>query len=197
MAKSSEKLSARERILQTAQAAFSIQGYARTTTQTIAEQADVAEVTLFRHFGNKFGLFTAVVEQITGAVAFDAIANELVNDPRTDLVIIGQHILTYFTEQRETIAMLLLESSHFPEMQDALAQKPREAVMFLTTYFADQINAGNLKPHEPLLLAQSFVSLLFGYALALAPMQATLPAPRSNQAVIEQFVQILLDGIST
>ena len=43
----------RQHILEKATHLFQTQGYARTTTQEIAKQADIAEVTLFRHFGNK------------------------------------------------------------------------------------------------------------------------------------------------
>ncbi|MCA9890374.1 MAG: helix-turn-helix transcriptional regulator, partial [Anaerolineae bacterium] len=44
------KKTARQRILETAKHSFQTYGYARTTTQAIAEQAAVAEVTIFRHF---------------------------------------------------------------------------------------------------------------------------------------------------
>lgn len=40
---------------------FAERGYAGTTTQEIARRADVSETLLFRHFGDKAGLYDAVV----------------------------------------------------------------------------------------------------------------------------------------
>ena len=45
----------RDRLIQAALSLFVSQGIAETTTKEIAEQAEVNEVTLFRHFGNKYG----------------------------------------------------------------------------------------------------------------------------------------------
>ena len=56
---SSPKKKARQRILEAAAESFQSLGYARTTTQAIAAKASVAEVTLFRHFGDKQTLFLA------------------------------------------------------------------------------------------------------------------------------------------
>ena len=47
----------RQRILEAAAESFQSLGYARTTTQALAKKAGVAEVTLFRHFGDKQKLF--------------------------------------------------------------------------------------------------------------------------------------------
>jgi AcrR family transcriptional regulator len=54
--------STRDRLIQSALALFTAQGVGNTTTRSIAERAEVNEVTLFRHFGNKHGLLLAVLE---------------------------------------------------------------------------------------------------------------------------------------
>jgi AcrR family transcriptional regulator len=43
----------RARMLAAARAIFAERGYAGASTKEIAQRADVAEVLLFRHFGNK------------------------------------------------------------------------------------------------------------------------------------------------
>jgi AcrR family transcriptional regulator len=49
------------RILEAARTVFSARGYEGTTTRDIAEQADVSETLLFRHFSSKMALFDQVV----------------------------------------------------------------------------------------------------------------------------------------
>jgi AcrR family transcriptional regulator len=54
--------STRQRLVNAALELFTSQGFTETTTRQIAELAQVNEVTLFRHFGNKQGLLLAVIE---------------------------------------------------------------------------------------------------------------------------------------
>ena len=58
-------LSSRERLLRAAQVLFLSQGISHTTTRQIAQLAGVNEVTLFRNFGNKYGLLLAVIQATT------------------------------------------------------------------------------------------------------------------------------------
>jgi AcrR family transcriptional regulator len=53
----------REKILQSAQKLFSKNGYDGTTTRELAEQAGIAEGTLFRHFANKKAILVEVATQ--------------------------------------------------------------------------------------------------------------------------------------
>lgn len=52
---------ARKLLLESARNLFSEQGYRRTTTRQIANEANVSEPLLFRHFGSKAGLFDAAM----------------------------------------------------------------------------------------------------------------------------------------
>lgn len=54
-------LSTRERILESALDLFSENGFHATTTRKIAQEADVNEVTLFRHFSSKMDLFQEIL----------------------------------------------------------------------------------------------------------------------------------------
>ncbi|MEM5594617.1 TetR/AcrR family transcriptional regulator [Niallia circulans] len=52
-----------ERIIQAFIELFRDYGYKGTTTRAIAEKAGVNEVTIFRHFGNKRGLWKQLFNQ--------------------------------------------------------------------------------------------------------------------------------------
>lgn len=188
--------SARQRILEAAASSFQTQGYARSTTQAIAAAAGVAEITLFRHFGDKQTLFQAIVQQIGGGPGVAQIEAQLTNDPAADLPLITRHILTFFFAQQDAIRMLMFESSHFPEMRAALAQNPGEMMAFLERYLRRQVENGRLPPHNPTPLCQAFLSMLFGYAIAVEPVQDLLPAAVETEEMIAEFVQIFLARIS-
>jgi AcrR family transcriptional regulator len=186
------KKNARQRILEAAAASFQSLGYARTTTQAIANQAGVAEVTLFRHFGDKQKLFLAVAQKIGGGPGLDQLEAQLTYDLEKDLLLISQHILTFFLVQQDAIRMLMFETIHFPEMREALAQNPLGAMQLLEQYFHKQIEAGQLQQIYPPTTAQAFISMLFGYAIGLEPIQALMPTKISLEEMSAEFVRIFM-----
>ncbi|MDB6075409.1 MAG: transcriptional regulator, TetR family [Verrucomicrobiaceae bacterium] len=64
--------STRDRILKAALLAFARDGIQGATTRTIAQEAGVNEVTLFRHFQNKEGLLAAVMVHVVQSRHQDA-----------------------------------------------------------------------------------------------------------------------------
>ena len=55
-------LAKRQAILQTAGRSFFDVGFAATSIEQVAAEAGVSKVTVYNHFGDKRGLFTAAVE---------------------------------------------------------------------------------------------------------------------------------------
>jgi AcrR family transcriptional regulator len=88
--------STHDRLIQAALSLFLQQGITETTTREIADQAEVNEVTLFRHFKSKHGLLVALLEANHGSTV-GAIA------PPTGLSF-AQAIHTYGMAQLEHLA---------------------------------------------------------------------------------------------
>ena len=186
------KKKARQRILEAAAEYFRTLGYARTTTQVIATKAGVAEVTLFRHFGDKQKLFQAVAPKIGGGVNFEMLEAQLTDDLEADLLLIIEHALRFFIAQQDAIRMLMFESIHFPEMKAALVQNPRGMIELLDRYFQKQIDTGNLQAVDPQVTAQTFMSMIFGYAIGVHPVKDLLPADIPVEEMTNEFVRIFL-----
>jgi AcrR family transcriptional regulator len=67
------QISTRERLLAAALAVFAEKGYRAATTREIAARAGVAELTLFRHFSSKQGLFDVLLERAQPARALEGL----------------------------------------------------------------------------------------------------------------------------
>jgi AcrR family transcriptional regulator len=155
----------RQRILEAAALVFAEKGYARATTRVLAAAADVNEVTLFRHFGNKQSLFAAVIEQFGGPVVSRAMEAELTGDYRQDLVAVGTHLLRLLMERKDAMRLMLCEATHFPEVQAVMVQNPRRIRRILADYLQQQIERGQVRPLHPEVMAQAFAGMLFSYAI--------------------------------
>ena len=188
------KKQTREHILEKASHLFQTQGYARTTTQEIATQAGVAEVTLFRHFGSKKKLFQTVAHQLSGSVMMARVESQLSGDYHADLLLIGQRVLPGLIAQSETIRLLMFESSHFPEVQETVTQNPRELRQMLSAYFQRQMEAGKVQNLNPEVMAHAFFSMLFGYAIGQGTLTEPLSPEISLNEIVEQFIHIFVNG---
>ncbi len=183
---------ARQRILEAAAESFRTLGYARTTTKLIATNAGVAEVTLFRHFGDKQKLFQAVAPQIGGGVNFELLETQLTDDLEADLRFISENALRFFIDQQDAIRMLMFESIHFPEMKEALVQNPRGMSKLLESYFQKQVDAGKMQAIDPQVTAQAFISMLFGYAIGVHPVKDLLSDVIPIERMTDEFLRIFL-----
>jgi AcrR family transcriptional regulator len=66
----------RQEILRAALRLFATRGYAGTSTQVIVKTAQVAKPVLYYHFGNKAGLFQAVIDEIDNRLLGLILASE-------------------------------------------------------------------------------------------------------------------------
>jgi AcrR family transcriptional regulator len=184
----------RQRILHAAAQVFAEQGYARATTRALADAAGVNEVTLFRHFGSKQGLFSAIVEAYAGPALKTAMAARLTGDYRQDLLTMGAHVLRALLERREAMRLMLCEAEHFPEVRQVLAQNPRQLRQMLAGYLRQQMARGHVRPLHAEAAAQAFWGMLFAYTISLWLVDEPLQPELDVEELVAQFVDIFVDG---
>jgi AcrR family transcriptional regulator len=166
---SSQPSSARQRLMQVALELFITQGITSTTTRQIAELAEVNEVTLFRQFGNKYGLVLALLEES----AFQKLAESLVKDSHLDGD--GKQIIRDYASSAllsleqvpELMRSLIGEASQYPvENRQALGEGITEINQQLANYLANAAIQGFLTTNLlPTKLAALLNSIIFGYAI--------------------------------
>ncbi|NBD31436.1 MAG: TetR family transcriptional regulator [Cyanobacteria bacterium] len=109
----------REAILKAATDLFLEQGYDRTSLEQIIERAGGSRRTIYQHFGNKEGLFVAVVEAILEHLLERlSMLNWQQNPPEEALVEAGTAFVKALTapETLATFRMLLTEITRFPHL---------------------------------------------------------------------------------
>lgn len=162
-------LSTREKLLRAALELFTAQGISGTTTRQIAELAAVNEVTLFRHFGHKYGLLQAMIESAVlpnqmGA-GLRAAIGALDAQPEFSTALQG-----YATAWLETLAAapelvrsIIGEAGQFPpENRRVLGQGLAVIHQDLARQLQTLPNPTSLEPEA---LAGLLLSVLLGYAV--------------------------------
>ncbi|MEM1281161.1 MAG: TetR/AcrR family transcriptional regulator [Cyanobacteria bacterium P01_H01_bin.152] len=130
--------SSREKIIQSALTLFLSQGVSQTTTRQIADLAGVNEVTLFRNFGNKYGLLQAVIQS---APTFRTLGEALMEqtlmsgDRHQALKTYASECLAALEQAPAFVRSLIGESDQFPaDNRQALGQRLEEASRYVAQY---------------------------------------------------------------
>jgi AcrR family transcriptional regulator len=162
--------STRTRLIRAALELFISQGITETTTKAVAERANVNEVTLFRHFGNKHGLLLAVLAETD---VLTQLGRQLVEQAPADATWAealregAQFRLQMLDRAPALVRSLVGEAGQFSlEIRQALGEGLATANRYVAQYFAAVIErTGCRETLPPEVLAYLFESLLLGYFL--------------------------------
>lgn len=163
---SGKSRSKREQIVQAAIKVFLENGYAGTSMNRVAAEADVIKATIYSHFKDKEELFAAIIEEVT----FKRIAADTAEFEKHVLSLEPQEFVQFLTqkfkvlsgskEYRALLRVVIGESERFPELANLYVKTVILKGMELSSgYFAKQTE---LKLNNPLATAHvcvgSFVS---------------------------------------
>ncbi|HEY3361282.1 MAG TPA: helix-turn-helix domain-containing protein [Methanosarcina sp.] len=193
-----------QRILDAALRVFASEGYTGATTRKIAEEANVAEVTLFRKFKSKENLLKEVL--INNRPFFSS-PEDLYNlfqqeedvDLETELRILGKNIAKAMKDKKKDskrrmfMCMLFDEGRRRPEVSEALSSFIQMNIEPLSDYFELQIQNGKMRNISPRSAAISFVSF-FVYTTFLREVFGD-SFLGDNDEEIERFIDIFSKGI--
>jgi TetR/AcrR family transcriptional regulator len=155
----------RARILAVARGEFAEHGFTDARLQDIAERAGLTHPTLLYHFGSKEGLYAAVIEdavhdwakttqrvRATGLQGFDQVEA---------LVAAG---LEFFAEHLDFVFIVRREAIEGAErLERAIVAHMRPFLDDAVAFLSREVEAGRLRPHDPVELMQLCYGALLTY----------------------------------
>ncbi len=158
---------AHDRILEAAMAVFSEKGYRTATTREIADRADVNEVTIFRHFTSKEGLFEQTVQHYSPPPIFaEDLAKKMTGDLVKDLTVLANKYLDSAIQSAPYIKLSIMELPRNPDLIRIVSLIPVELSTHVAEYFHDKHEKGEIQKADFELLAQMFYDMLFHYIIS-------------------------------
>lgn len=156
----------RDAIVAAATRAFFERGFAATSIEQVAADAGVSKVTVYNHFGDKRGLFTAAVESQCESIAGHFSIREIPpGSLRERLMAIGEAMVAFLS--REDMVQfdrrIAAETEHEPEIGAAfLAAGPHRMKRAFSAFISALNEAGELEVDDPELAAEQFASMCKG-----------------------------------
>ncbi|WP_235968389.1 TetR/AcrR family transcriptional regulator [Streptomyces mesophilus] len=197
-------LEKRQAILKGARAVFGREGYTRASIDAIAAEAGVSSRTLYNHFGDKEGLFRAVL--LDSSVAVTTAQQELLarhfhkfRDPETDLYDMALEWIGGIETHPEHFALvrqIIPEASRLPVdvLEEWRRVGPKATQQALKEHLLAAGRAGLLAiDEENADRATRHLALFTGGAVSAESAQGALPlAPEEFERLVREGVELFL-----
>lgn len=189
----------RERIIDAALQVFAESGFKDATTQKIARRAKVNEVTIFRQFGTKKALFTAVmierspVSQVRKVVSFD------MKIPVEELMFRNvKTVLGILRESRHLYMVMLGDIWRLPKSRGFEPYLPiGRGLDFLSAFFQMLMDSGKIRRMDSRILAKAWMGTIQFYFLTGDILGIERLTQAEEDRTIREFIGIFLNGMKT
>ncbi|NJO81218.1 MAG: TetR/AcrR family transcriptional regulator [Cyanobacteria bacterium RM1_2_2] len=174
---------------------FLVHGYAATSMDKIAAAAGVSKATVYSHFHDKTGLFTALIQRLAcqkelfvlqelqttqaePTLALKHFANQMLNNIAAD-----PQILTF-------IRLVIGESGRFPELAQAFVKNiEKPGIEVLTGYLASH---PALQFPDPEVAARAFIGTLIHFVLVGRVLHGETLLPIERERLIDQLLDLII-----
>lgn len=153
-----------DRILQAALDLMQDKGYQQVSVKEIAQYAEVSEMTVFRHFKTKLGVFEAAVEKFSYIPHFEEIfAYQIVWDLETDLRLIAKAYFELMNKNKSIFLIAVQERRSFPELNQVIAKHTLKLKELVANYLLSMKEKNQMKEMDMETQAVVFLTTLYGY----------------------------------
>ena len=192
----------REAILLAAADVFFERGYAATSVDAIVARVGGSKRSIYAEFGNKEGLFTALVSR-HARYALSALEEQVESPGKTieqQLLTFGRRLMDiYFSPALLGIfRAIMAEGARFPELTRVFyEQGPAHAAIRLSEVINEAASHNEVEVDDPVTVASHFIGMLRDN-LHLSVVLGLRPVPSEAEAEkhVVSAVQIFLRGIS-
>jgi len=190
---SASTLAKRQQILDGAIRTFLQHGYEGTGMNQVADASGVTKQTIYSHFGDKEGLFTAIVEELTEFHGQEPLC-ELSSDatPEEALKSLGQRFLRRQKDPRylALLRVMIGESERFPELARLFSRKVIARGMDgFKTYIKQHPELGI---DDPDLTARVFVGSLVNFIITQELLYYKEISPSDMERLVEYLIKLIL-----
>lgn len=187
----------REQVLARIASVFAAKGF-RSTTAELARASGVSEAMLFKLFGDKRGMYAALIERkirTTGDSVFPREAAEA-GDDRAFFGAIGLALLRQMRSDPCFLRLLLYSALEDNELARMFYEaRVKKVIDFSARYLRRRIREGAFRRVDPETAASAFLSMVSHYVLSEQVFRMRLPRTDDPEKLVGTFVDVFLEGV--
>jgi AcrR family transcriptional regulator len=195
----------RDQILGVARLLFAKQGFRGTTTRQIADQAQVNEAILFRHFRSKEALYWAVLDHLSrqrnNRGNLQALIAERVRSGKPEaeeefFTAIAEGLLARARRDPTFLRLFLFSALERHSLSQRFFRTYTTVYWdLLTKYIRGRMRAGEFRATNPLLAARSFIGMVGHYNIMHSLLGPGKYPDYSDRVVSKTLARIWLGGL--
>ncbi len=187
----------RQKILEIATDLFLEKGYGAASTSELIRRVGGSKTTIYSHFGDKAGLFTAIVDELLkDTVAFsDTLDLGGLSVREALLVVANQHLKVVLSPRYiRLIRIVAAEVNRFPELGKAFYEHgPGQSYANFQNFLGRRVDSGELAVADPSRATDQFFGALL-HREVLARMYGVKTAPLRGRAdiaatIVDEFLE--------
>ncbi len=163
--KRSKNEAKRQQILDAAICLFTGQGFAATSMDLIAKNADVSKQTVYSHFGSKDDLFSASIVQKCESLHILDLSTHDLSDPQTILLQLAQRLIDVIASKQACAVhkICAFESGVYPQVSDIFYQAGPLRITNEVTQLMEKLHQQKiLTIDNPRFAASQFLNMIKG-----------------------------------
>lgn len=183
-----------EKILKAAINLFSEKGYKGATTKALARKAGINEALIFRHFPDKSGLYTALLQKKLKETEQDFLPEfEIVRHQPLEegLLYLSRKIIARFKKNQPYFRMMLFTGLENHPLSQWILRQRLPIPEVLRDFLREKLGDG----HDHEVEAKAFFGILFHYAIVTQIFQSPDYFPKSEDELLKEYVEIFAKGI--
>lgn len=186
----------REEILRAAVKLFAERGYARTTTREIAQEAGIAEGTIYKYFTSKQELLFAILgPTIVEPLARLFESGETVDDIEVIRAFMRDRFALW-NANRDLVKAAYSEALFNPDVARATMQKVFTPIgNVVGEYIAHRVHEGKFRRLNPAIAVRALIGLMFANFLLWDTLLQDDAMRIPEEKLIEEFSSLFLYGI--
>lgn len=191
----------RRALLDAAARLFAAKGYEKTTLSDLVTAAGGSRATVYELFGDKAGLFRAMMEESNNRILEHLPAGRSAEAARPDEALerLAMHFVNGILndDARAVVRVLISESGRFPDIAEAFWRSgPASAVDRVADYLRTLADGNRLRVDDPAAAAQAFMGMVVGELFMRGLILPGQPVPDGEvERRVRYAVRLFLDGI--
>lgn len=186
----------RSRILKSAMRLFARKGFDGTTTKDLAEDAGVAEGTLFRHFVNKKAILIEVATQGWIDLLTDLLTEFSEMGSYKAVAEVMKHRMMHMRENVDLLRVCFIEVQFHEDLRDRIQQEVIEKMTDVAeAFFQTAMDQGIYRQMDPRLVARVFLGMFTIASFSQNTIADPDASPEDLKAMAEGLADIFLNGV--
>ncbi len=180
-----------EQILKGALSEFLQNGYFSTTMDKIAQVSGVSKQTIYSYFGDKEGLFKALIKQVATNKFQLVWSKPLEGKPEIVLKELAERMIKEISDSEylDFVHIVITEAKSYPEIGELfLSNVAQPAIIILTKYLQ---NSPHLTLDDAESTAHIFVNTIINHVLVQEVLQGKKVIPLNSKRLINNLIELI------